>query len=320
MENTKERRIGIMRLHNIFYVCKSCLPSIEEACITNVKNNEEFVRVRGWKECKRALDVLKRIDCFKEEIEDLYNLIDWQVGREYINLPSDQKDDFVRKILTIKSSVKAMVKLCDMMEIGGAESGIDVKIPKCESLKEYMGYLKEIDFIFTQCPYLLHEKEEIKFNTVDVGSQWLVFAVAGATGAFYILNNLAKLIHEAVKYKSNILICKQQEEALKEMQQKNEVMQETIDAFKKLNQVTTNKYMGELESELGELPNSEEQDKVKRTIEKLVFLMDKGVEIYSSIETPKEIKVLFPFEKDTAILPDNVLKLIEEKNLGEEEE
>ena len=45
----------------------------------------------------------------------------------------------------------------------------------------------------------------------------------------------------------------------------------------------------------------------------LVNTMDKCVELYSSIETPKEIKVLFPFEKDTAILPDNITKLIEEK-------
>lgn len=45
----------------------------------------------------------------------------------------------------------------------------------------------------------------------------------------------------------------------------------------------------------------------------MVVLMDKGVEIYSSIETPKEIKVLFPVDKDTAILPDNITKLIEDK-------
>lgn len=199
------------------------------------------------------------------------------------------------------------------MEMGKTESGIDVKIPKCSSLKEYMGYLKEIDFIFAQCPYLLHEKEEIKFNNVDVGSQWLVFAVAGATTSFYILNNLAKLIQKAISISSNILVYKQQEEALREMQLKNEVMEETVDVFKKFKQALLDKSISELEADIGELQDGEEQDKVKKTLENMVILMDKGVEIYSSIETPKEIKVLFPMDKDTAILPDNITKLIEDK-------
>lgn len=41
-----------------------------------------------------------------------------------------------------------------------------------------------------------------------------------------------------------------------------------------------------------------------------VPFLHKGVEIHSSIETPKEIKVLFPLQKDTAVLPDNILKLM----------
>lgn len=54
-----------------------------------------------------------------------------------------------------------------------------------------MSYLKEIDFILTQCPYLSSEKEELKFNNVDVGSQWLSFFLIAA-GTFQILNNLGK--------------------------------------------------------------------------------------------------------------------------------
>lgn len=302
-----------MRLYNIFYVCKSCLPNIKAVSVQSIDNKPNVISIKNWKGCKNSLDILKKIECFDKEISALYELLDWRIGNEEIRLPSTQTRNFEKAMDKISASVEMMIKLCDMLEMGQADSGVDVKIPKCDSLKEYMGYLKEIDFMFTQCPYLLHDKEEIKFNNVDVGSQWLSFAVAGITGGFYILNNLAKIVQKAVAIKSNILVYRQQEEMLKEMQMKNEVLEETVETFKKFKQTLLDSSVSELEDDMGELRDGEERDKVKKTLEDMVVLMDKGVEIYSSIETPKEIKVLFPFEKDTAILPDNITKLLEEK-------
>lgn len=86
-----------------------------------------------------------------------------------------------------------------------------------------------------------------------------------------------------------------------------------VETFKKSKQNLLDESVFELENDIGELRDGEERDKVKRTIEDMVVLMDKGVEIYSSIETPKDIKVLFPYEKDTAILPDKITKSIEKK-------
>ncbi len=306
-----------MRLYNIFYICKSCLPIIKETKTSELENNSNVVMIRNWGECKKSMDVLQTLECFEERISKLYKLLDWRVKIDDVRLPVGEKPVFDKYIGEISYAVETLVKLCDDMEMGKAGSGIDVKIPKCKSLKEYMGYLKEVDFIFTQCPYLLNDQEEIQFKNVDVGSQWLAFAVVGISGAFYILNNLAKLIQKAIAIKSNVLVYRQQEEILKEMQSKNEVMDETVETFKRFKQDILDKSVSELESDIGELKDGEERDKVKKTLENMVVLMDKGVEIYSSIETPKEIKVLFPFEKDTAILPDNILKLIEEK--GSEE-
>lgn len=303
-----------MRLYNIFYICKSCLSSIKEVNISSIPNDSNVVLINNWGTCKKSLDVLQQIECFSEKIRNLYNILDWRVQLDTVRLPSGEQRAFNKHLSEITYAVEILVKLCDMMEMGKAENGVDIKIPKCESLKEYMWYLKEIDFIFTQCPYLLHDQEEIKFNTVDVGSQWLTFTVIGVTTGFYILNNLAKLIQKAIEYKSNILVCKQQEEYLKELQQKNEVMEETVSVFKKMKQDVMDQCVSDLESEIGELKDGEERDKVKKTIEDMVVIMDKGVKIYSSIETPKEIKVLFPFEKDTVILPDNIVKMLEQKN------
>lgn len=314
-----------MRLYNIFYVCKSCLPSLTEVKVYVKKDNNDVCLVYYWGGAKRALDTLKKIECFEKDIDELYSMMDsYRIKLETSEIPKTVRIDFEKKLEGIKTSVETLVNLCVMMEMGSSESGIDVKIPRCESLKEYIGYLKEIDFMFTQCPYLLHKDEKIQFTNVDVGSQWLAFAVIGTTGAFCILNNLASIIKKVIEIRSNILVYKQQELFIEEYRRgkdaREDVMDETVEMLKKMKDVVMNTCVSELENDLGELNDSEERDKVKKTMEIMATLMDKGVEIYSSIETPKEIKVLFPFEKDTAILPDNVLKYIEEKALGEEEQ
>lgn len=308
-----------MRLYNIFYVCKACLPKIKAASVVEISNTTNEYKVTNWGGCKQALDEISKISCFRDHVDGLYSLMDsHNIRQEQARIPCEVKTIFEKTLLQISSSVEAVVELYNMLEAGDAGCGIDVKIPKCTSLKEYITYLKEIDFIFSQCPYLLHQEEEIRFNNVDVGSQWITFVVLGSSGAFYILNAFAKLIAKAIEIKSNVLVCKQQEEELEEMRQKNEVGEEVIDAFKKLKQITMDKCVKDLENEIRELDNNEERDKVKRSIECLVYMMDKGVEIYSSIETPKEIKALFPFQKDTIVLPDNILKLIEEKGSKKE--
>ena len=103
------------------------------------------------------------------------------------------------------------------------------------------------------------------------------------------------------------------DEILKTMQSKNEATQETVDAFKKMKKITYKQYVDELQNELGRLENGEEEGKVAKSLEKLANLLDKGVEIHTSIETPKEIKVLFPFVETQQTLPDSLLKYIEDK-------
>ena len=50
-----------------------------------------------------------------------------------------------------------------------------------------------------------------------------------------------------------------------------------------------------------------------RCLEKLSIWMNKGLQIYSSIEAPKEVKDVFPEQQDLSFLTDDIQKLIEEK-------
>lgn len=134
------------------------------------------------------------------------------------------------------------------------------------------------------------------------------------SASFVILNNLATLMNKAVALMSNKKVLDMQEETYKTMQLKNEITQETIDAFKKMKEITYKSYVDELQDELGELKDGDEEGRVSKSLEKLANLIDKGIEIHTSIETPKEIKVLFPFVETQQTLPDGLLKYLEDKS------
>nr|DAX05940.1 MAG TPA: hypothetical protein [Bacteriophage sp.] len=307
-----------MRLYNIYYVCCTCRDGLDRNVgigITRDSGNRitEY-RVIGWSKLKAVLNQLNSISFMRDAVQKVYFAIDpLDRDDEQPLLSSQRKEKFDIAIDELKISLETIEKLYESLDIGESKAGIDVKIPKCSSLKEYTDYLKEIEFIFSQCPYLLRSDEEIKFNNVDVGSQWLSFILA-TSGTFVILNNLAALVNKALEIKSKFLLLKQQNELLKAMRLKNEVGEEVTDVFKKMKQMLLSDSVNDLESELGELQDGEERGKVEKTLEKMVMLMDKGVEIYSSIETPNEIKALFPANENNPILPDNIIKLLEKKD------
>lgn len=311
-----------MKFYNIYYICKSCANAINNVRIRELRSSNSTLngyRVLDWGECKKVLPELEKISSLKKYVNSVcstLNFVAFDQTAPEISIESYK--NFKEAFGKLSIAVNTIINLYESMEIRKSDCGIDVKIPNCDSLKEYMDYLKEIDFVFTQCPYLQCDKEQIKFRNVDVGSQWLNFIV-GSAGGFYILNNLAKLIERAIAMKSYLKTIKQQDEMLKTMQLKNEVTLETLEAFKTMKRITMEGYVKELESELGELKDGEERGKVEKSLEKLAELIDKGVEIYSSIETPNEVKALFPMGENNVLLPDNIVKLLEEKS-GENKE
>ena len=48
-------------------------------------------------------------------------------------------------------------------------------------------------------------------------------------------------------------------------------------------------------------------------MEKLAFWMDKGMQIYSAIDAPTEIKDVFPKQQEVSFLSDDLIKLLENK-------
>lgn len=311
-----------MRLYNIYYICKITVDSIvnmvSEKKIITSDRTETFI-VKEWENGLESLLLLRNIPFLNKDVDKLIECIPVYVrNAKNPEIDPNQRSIFERERKYLLARLETVIDLYESMERGDAQEGIDIKIPKCNSFKEYIQYMKDIDFIFSQCPFVNKSDEEIVFNTVDVGSMWLSFFIKATAGKHFILTTLSKMSELAIKIKSNNVVIKQQEEMLKTMKQKNEIGDEVIDTFKKMKENILNDAVKELEDECGiTITDPEDKDRARRTLETYAELIEKGVEIYSAIETPEEIKVQFPFTDDSPEIPAGLLKLIEDKQKEE---
>ena len=217
--------------------------------------------------------------------------------------------------------METIISLYESLELKSSGIGIDVKVPKCNDLKEYISNLKEIEFIFSQCPYLKNENEQIKFNSVDVGSQWLTFIIelsatvsATAFGVSYVLKNFAILVDKAFVLKSHFLTVREQQEKLKLYEKKNELLESEIETFEKLKKMHLDNALSDIKTELGEIEDPEENTKLEKSVEKLEKLMEKGFEFAASIDASDEIKAVFPPLEENEKSLEDFLKYIEKKD------
>lgn len=305
-----------MRLYNIVFVCKAYRDGLN-AIVKDGANG--IFTIENWKDVRRSLMGLRQIKCLETYTNNVYNSLP-QVEREKasntIGASSQFKSAFAGNLEKLRIAVDAIVKLYDSLEMGEASSGLDIKIPSCNSLSEHILLLKDIDFITTQCPYVTKSNERIIFRSVDVGSQWLTFIVQGtvAVGAGWsLLNIIASLVNEAFELRSRLTLCKMQELFFTEEKLKYQIAEDTIKDIEKYRRAILRKAREEMENDYGELADGEERDKMEMCLERMAGLIDKGVEVYASIDTPKDMRALFPMTEDNAILPESVIKQIEQK-------
>lgn len=311
-----------MRLYNVYYLCKVSIDGIQglDYRKNDYPNGQSDITVLGWQKAMQSYEIVSEIDFLKEEVKVLQaaiptyaqNMEDPNVSMATYNAVRSWNYQLLTKMQAI---IDLHESVGDTVE---AQAGIDIKVPKCDSFKEYIQYLKDLDFVFSQCPLISQSSEEIVFNTVDVAPMWLSFFIKAEKGKNYILSTLAKMTEVAMKVKANWVVVKQQEAILKRLQQSNEIGEEVLEAYKKIKNAMLDDSVTDLETACeSKITNPEDRDRAARSIEIFAQLIEKGAEIYCSIDTPEEIKVQFPFTKNAPIFPEGLLQLVEKKENAE---
>lgn len=305
-----------MRLYGMYYTCKKYIEYVKGMKVISKSSTRETTWwIESWKEKSIVLNEISIMEPLRVYARELYETIPIIYrDQDEINVTEKVKDNFVtarKRLVVAMETIIHMYETINPNKATGETYGFDIKMPEFDDLEEFSKCIDDLNFAIKQCPYL-NKEGQIKYGTIDVGSIWLTFIVVGA-GATTIISNLGKIVDNAIKIKSHITTVKAQEEALRSIEIRDEVAAEVLDAYKKANKVLTQNSVAELERELGELSDGEEKDKVGKTLEKLGFWMDKGMQIYSAIDAPTEIKDVFPEQQEIKFLSDDLMKLLENK-------
>lgn len=308
------REVRFMRLYNIYYICKNSVEMLENTD-TSIQSGNNHYAIENWEETKRVIAAFCTIDCMKNAATDVYNAVPVPVRNDLKPLlPPSGNTVFKEKLRLLIERVQTVIDLYESMNLGEAKVGLEVKIPQPDSFSEYISVLNDLNFVFEQCPYCGVKDERLEFAGTDVGSTWLTFALV-STATFSLLNNIGKLIDKALIVKSHYLTLKMQEEQLELLKQKKEAGAEATEVFQRMKKLTYKQYVDELAEEIHPTNDGEEEAKVEKSLEKLAKLLDKGVEIYTSIETPEEIKAVFPVSDKQETLPEGLMKYLEDKSI-----
>lgn len=306
-----------MRLYGMYYTCKKHIEYVKNMKVTNKTTAREATwSIKSWAERSKVLNELAKMKPLRTPAREVYEAIPVVYrDQDEFDISGTVKDRFVAargKLIVAMETVIDMYETINPKKVIDEDYGFDIKMPEFDDLGEFSKCMEDLDFVMKQCPYLNDKDGQIKYGSIDVGSTWLTFIIVGV-GATTVMTNLAKIVDIAIKIKSHITTVKMQEEALRSVEIRDEIAAEVLDAYKKANRILTQNSVAELERELRELKDGEEKDRAGKTLEKLGYWMDKGMQIYSSIDAPVEIKDVFPLQQETNFLSDDLIKLLENK-------
>lgn len=307
-----------MKLRDIYIICKN--------------NYEDFVKIYNEIYSKidnhKALqsDLCAKLSLQVQKIKDLDYLsyLTNEILIESEHLSKHASVDIGRvgvknmldKMNKLMAAMEGTMKLCENFDIREQKIGLDVKLPDNPSLTDLKEYIEELEFIFTKCPFFKDENEDLKFKNLEMGSIWLSFVVVGGTLAVgsKLLNNIAAFIDKCFIIKSHKLTIEQQKNEVEKTKMDIEEKRRLYDSMDKVYRILVENSIKELEEiSYYKLKDGDEKGRTEQSFTKMIKLLDKGLEISASIESPKEAKVLFEPIK-VHFINNNPKLSIEDKN------
>lgn len=309
-----------MRFGEIYYRCKNEFEYLKQQKVEIEKYTDKNAAQaiskyfegadRIFKPLKEVITInLADIECLRKNVTEIYTCSPIQ--------NSTSLDDATKKLNILLVKMECIIQLYESMGQRNEENlGLEIKIPATKNITEYKKYVDSLEFIITKCPFFKSNEASINFNTIDVGSMWLILGITcvSVTAASILLNNIAAFIDKCFIIRSHKITCERQEQEIALSQIEKKEKDELIKSINKLYKIAIKNAVKELEENSGcHLQNGEEQGMAEQSLEKLEQLIDKGLQIYSSISANNEVKALFAPLEMKYISIEKEIKQLEEK-------
>lgn len=301
-----------MRLNALNYLLQKELIELRKVSIVNDKNG--VYEITNWGDASKALQRLKNENFIANDIELVLKSVSYYIS-EKISMNAQEFKIFNDSYLKLLGKIKTVVEFISSLNFEEKEYEINVMLPSIQDLSELSDLIDKLDKAFNQCP-LLDICGQIKFERLDIGSNWIVLILSKAVAevlklfAEFIKTcfEIGKIIEETkkVSIERRILELDLKKEEEKDLIEKLKVKEEEklreqcLEAARKINPEKIAKL------------NPEESVKLVYSITTIAELFVKGMSIYPSLEASKEIVNAFPQKE--------ILEIKEEVNLLESKE
>lgn len=308
-----------MRVQEMFYLVNRALKTWVDPTFAEHKNARGEITAYSCRNAPKLVALLEPLRPFPEinkQIELIYSTHDTFYKGEPGLLTNAEKNKIFQATQEIKSRLLTMQSMCVALDVEIESDGFDVKLPPDITLAELAALTKDLNIVFTQCPLLQNDGEQIKLRGVDVGSSWLTFTIIGDAVANLITSTIASIMGKVNTLRAQALKLKEYQEVVKQAEMKTEILQQLVESNKTIMKELTAKTAKELAQD-GNIDNPEDIERIRMTLDVLMEWSQRGMEIYAAIDSPEEIKAAFP-SLETQALPNFLTKELESHKEEEE--
>lgn len=303
-----------MRIQEMFYLVNHALETWVEPEFSELKKDGRTV---GYS-CKNApqivalLEPLRPFQEIEEQIEIIYSTDNTFRKGVVGDFTSREASQIMHAMSNIEDSLATIQRMCETLGVEAESSGFDIKLPPNITLSELADCTKDLNIVFSQCPLLQSDGEQIKLRGVDVGSSWLTFTIIGDAVANLITHTMATIVGKVNALRAQALKLKQYEEVVKQTEYKTELLKQIVETNTTVMKDLTNKAAHELAQER-DITDPEDIERIRVTLDLLRDWTDKGMAVYAAIAAPEEIRAEFP-SLETQAFSDFAVKRLEAHN------
>ena len=313
-----------MKLRNIYVICRDNYKAIEQISAQTVTiSGRTGKRVSGWNAGREALLHVQDVSSLRKNVESIIDSVpSFFIMKDSFDIESSEWNQLSARQNTLLLAMNTIIDLYESMGMDkdmDEKAGLDIKLPPYNDFSEFTGYVKDLEFVLTKCPFFNINEEQLKFSNVDVGSSWLTFfVVAGVAvaGGSVLLNNIAAFMDKCIILRSHYLTTQKQKQDLQSEKKAIEHKEAILSYIESIYQKEVDQAIQEMEEITGynvKNRDGDEKARIEMCFSKMGDLIDKGLQIYSTIDSPKETKELFKPLEMKYISADDELKLLTKK-------
>lgn len=310
-----------MKLKNIYTCCYKIYQVLDSFVLSD---NSCAVSVGKLKELGAELNYISDIHFLESNVSEIMKIDEKRLSSE--SFKEEIPLQIIEPLKRLKSDCKKINDLCESLGYSFEDIAsetekmeINIKLPKYNDFGELVSIIKNVDFIFYQCPFLNQFDLKIKFSRIDVGSSWFDVILNGS-GIIAFVTVLGKMIKMALDLRDQYIRGQIQIEELRNKHISNRIIEDMSMSFENVLKEMTSKCVEELQEDFI-LKDGEEKGKAEESLNRLYKMMSLGLQMHVAIEDKEKCDENLPTEEEQkSIELDEYIKLIDKLKKIESDE